>query len=482
MNSIAPPAPTATAPPSAATQGQATTPAATPDPVAAALQRAEQAARDKRMHEAAGICRDVLEANPANVTAGAMLGAILGQQGDITQGISLLERACAASPGNAAWHNNLCSLYRLRCRLDQALASGLEAVRLAPGNVGCLLNLGKVYMDRGEYDQAFLYFFTVLGRKPDDPEAHLAIGQILLMHGDFRPGWIEYEWRNKLDQAKGMIPTMSSPTWNGMTLRQGRILLICDQGFGDSLQFCRYIPMVAERCQEVVVGASADLAPLVLSIPGVGGCFVRWQEIPRHTSYALMSSLPAILGTELDTIPAKVPYISVDEAKVETWRALLAERIAAPGLRVGIVWAGRPTHPNDLRRSLRLEQLAPLLDVPDVQFVSLQKVVPARDAQTFAGLSGRIHDVSAELADFAATAALINTLDLVITVDSAVAHLAGALGCKVWVLMSTPSDWRWLLNRTDSPWYPTMRLFRQPAAGDWTSAIAAAAAALAAEG
>jgi Flp pilus assembly protein TadD len=450
-----------------------------PDPVAEALHRAERAAGEKHLHEAAGICRDVLDAAPGHVVATAMLGAILGQQGDIAQGIVLLERAIAARGDNAAWHNNIASLYRLECRLDQALAAGLAAVKLAPGNVGCLLNLGKVYMDRGEYDQALLYFYTVLGRNPEDPEAHLAIGQILLMQGDFRPGWIEYEWRNKLDQARGMIPKMSSPIWNGMVLRQGRILLICDQGFGDSLQFCRYIPLVAERCQQVVVGASGDLAPIVLRMPGVGGCFTRWQDIPRHTAYALMSGLPAILGTELSTIPATVPYVSVEPAKLAAWRQMLETRIPGAGPRVGIAWAGRPSHPNNLRRSMRLDQLAPLLDTPGVRFVSLQKVVPERDTRTHAELAGRIHGFAAELTDFAATAALISNLDLVITVDSAVAHLSGALDRPVWMLTSTPADWRWLLHRTDSPWYRSMRLFRQTVAGDWAGVVAQAGDALA---
>ena len=454
------------------------TQAAQGDPFADSLLRAEHAARDKKLHEAAGICRDVLDAMPGHVTATAMLGAILGQQGEIAQGIALLERACAARAGNAAWHNNLCSLHRLQCSMDAALAAGQEAVRLAPTNTACLLNLGKVHMDRGAYDQALLYFFTVLGRKPDDAEAHLAIGQILLMQGEMRPGWVEYEWRNKLDQAKGMIPTMGSPVWNGMMLRQGRILLICDQGFGDSIQFSRYIPMVAEKCQQVVVGASADLAPLILRVPGVGGCFTRWQDIPRHTAYALMSSLPAILGTDLETIPAPSPYLSVDPETLAGWGRLLADAVPGDAPCVGVTWAGRPTHPNDIRRSVRLAHLAPVFAVPGVRFVSLQKVVPARDAEAFAALGSRVHDFAAALEDFAATAALIQQLDLVITVDSAVAHLAGALGKPVWVLMATPADWRWLLDRTDSPWYPTMRLFRQAAPGDWGGAIAAAADAL----
>lgn len=452
---------------------------AAPDPVQAALLRAEQASRQKNLHEAAGICRDVLDRAPNHPTATAMLGALLGQLGDVAEGIRLLQQACAAQGNQANWHNNLCSLYRMDCQLDAALEAGRMAVRLAPGNAGIVLNLGKVHMDRGESDPALLCFFTVLGQRPDDAEAHLAIGQMLLARGEFRPGWVEYDWRNKLEQARGMIPTMASPVWNGMALPQGRVLLICDQGYGDSLQFCRYIPKVAALCKEVVVGASADLEGLVAGIPGVTSVHTRWQDIPRHTCHALMSSLPGILGTEEDSIPAAIPYLSAPDEAVAAWRALLDARLPQRRPRIGFTWAGRPTHPNDSRRSLGLEQLAPLLDLPGYDAVSVQKVVPARDAAAYAARQGRMLDLAAQMNDFAATAALLAQLDLVITVDSSVAHLAGALGRPVWVLCPDPADWRWLLDRTDSPWYPTLRLFRQPRPGDWDGAIAAAALALA---
>jgi hypothetical protein len=265
------------------------------------------------------------------------------------------------------------------------------------------------------------------------------------------------------------MPRLVTPLWSGMRLPRDRVLLVGDQGFGDSIQFARYIPMVAERCGEVVVGCSPELAPLLRTVAGVTSVHTRWDEIPRHLAHSLLSSLPGILGTELNSIPATIPYLQADPALRSAWAERLAP-LRQPGRRlVGLVWAGRPTHPNDGRRSLSLESLAPLARVDGVQLVSLQKPVLARDAAQFAALG--LTDWSAEMTDFSQTLALVAELDLIITIDSAVAHLAGACGKPVWVMMPTPSDWRWLLGRSDSPWYPSMQLFRQNAPGSWNQVL-----------
>jgi len=490
MDTQSPPAPPpAPAPaPAPAAEQSGTTPPAAPakDPATARreaiteqLNRAEQAARAKRFGEAVGICQDVLEANPNLPAALAVYGAIEGHRGRTAEATRLLEAAIKGDASVANWHGNLSGLYRVQYRLDDALAAAREAVRLRPDAARNHVNLGKVLVDRDEREQGLDAFFEALARDTENAEAHLAVGQILLARGDMRPGWTEYEWRNKLDQAKGMLPRMIAPVWNGMRLPNHRVLLVGDQGYGDTLQFARYIPLVAERCKEVVIGCSPDLLPLLRSIRGITSLHSRWNEIPRHVAYSLMSSLPGILGTEPGTIPCEIPYLRPDPAHVEEWARRLEERApAAAGLRVGLVWAGRPTHPNDARRSLRLAQLAPLAAVETVRLVSLQKVVPARDAEAHAAMSGLV-DVSDALSDFAQTAALIVNLDLVVTVDSAVAHLAGALGKPVWVMLPRPADWRWLLERTDSPWYPSLRLIRQPRPGDWAAVIGQVASMLA---
>lgn len=482
------------APTGAAIPGAAATPptgaAAPKDPETARreaiteqLTRAEQAARQKRFGEAVGICQDVLEANPGLASAFAVYGAIEAHRGRTAEATRLLETAVKGDPSVASWHGNLSGLYRVQYRLDDALAAAREAVRLRSDLARNHVNLGKVLVDRGERDEALTAFFAALACDPENAEGHLAVGQILLARGDMRPGWVEYEWRNKLEQAKGMLPRMIAPLWNGMRLPEQRILLVGDQGYGDTLQFARYIPLVAERCKEVVVGCSPDLLPLLRSIRGVGTLHTRWNEIPRHTAYSLMSSLPGILGTTPETIPSEVPYLRLDPALVQDWAGRLKERLEDGRLedgrlRVGLVWAGRPTHPNDARRSMRLADLVPLTRVESIRLVSLQKVVPARDTEARAAMPDLI-DVSQALTDFAQTAAAIVNLDLVVTVDSAVAHLAGALGKPVWVMLPRPSDWRWLLDRTDSPWYPTMRLIRQPHPGDWGNVVSEVAGLLA---
>ncbi len=464
-----------------ATPAPAPTPPATPpeppkDPHLEALGRAETAARARRYREAIGICEDVLEAAPDHPPALALLGAVHGQRGAIETGIPLLERACARNGGVANWWLNLSGLYRMQCRMEEALTTARRAAQIQ-ASAAALFNLGKVHMDRGEHDQATTFFLAALARDPDHAEAHLGLGQVLLMSGQMKPGWIEYEWRNKTEQARGMLPRMGTPMWNGMALPKARILLVGDQGYGDTLQFARYIPAVAARCREVLLACSKDLAPLLGRIPGVHACYTAWTGIPGHAAYCRLSSLPGVLGTELDSIPGPHPYLHADPERVADWRGRLDARIERGRFRVGIFWAGRTTHPNDYRRSIRLSRLAPLAAIPGVALVSVAKAPPSGDAEAMARLS--VLDLSAELGDFGETAALLANLDLVVTVDSAVGHLAGALGAPVWTLLARPSDWRWLLERTDSPWYPAVRFFRQPVPGDWDAVIAAVAEALA---
>ncbi len=466
------------------TQPAAPPPAQTPGKETAeqALARAQAATQAKRFGEADGICRDVLATSPDHASALALQGVIAAHSGNPERAIELLERALARHPGVASWHANLCSLYRIMNRVPEAVAAGREAVRLAPENPDNLVNLSLAFTDLDERDNAVACLLRALGLNPAHADARLAMAQNLLARGELGPGWIEYEWRNETEAGKGQLPRITSAPWNGMRIPGGRILLVGDQGYGDTIQFARYIPMVAALCKEVVLGCSAEMASLLGRVAGVASCHHRWNEIPGHAAHTRLSSLPHLFHTTLETIPNAVPYLTPDPARVEKWRARLDQITTQGRRRIGLAWTGRPTHPNDRRRSLRLAQLTPLAEAAAgrASFVSLQKPFPAIDAPAAAAFPDLV-DLSAELADFEETAALVSCLDLVITIDTSMGHLSGALGQKVWILTAKAADWRWLLDRADSPWYPTARLFRQPSPGAWTPLLAEAAAALAGE-
>jgi hypothetical protein len=439
------------------------------------LRRAEQALSAKRLGEAIGICQDVLAQRTDWPPALALLGRLLVERGQFARGLELVEKAAVLAPRSAHYQNLLCSFYRLAYRFDDAVAAGRQAAALAPNNPRVLVNLGKSLMDRLDGEAALSTLLRVLIHEPENAEAHLAIGQILLARGEMQPGWLEYEWRNKLEMAKGRIPKMKAPAWNGMRLPGKRLLIIGDQGFGDTIQFSRYIPMAAERCGEVAFACVNDLLRIMRGIPGIAHIESRWNKMPPHNCHVLLSSLPMLFGTRVETIPAPTPYLAADPEDVAAWKQRLDALIPAGTRRVGLVWAGRPTHPNDRRRSMRLADLAPLAAVERVSFVSLQKPLPARDRlDAFPG----IIDVSAELTDFAQTAAALMNLDLVISVDSAVGHLAGALGRPAWLMLASPCDWRWMHGREDSPWYPSLRLFRQSTPGNWAEVVARVATVL----
>jgi len=303
---------------------------------------------------------------------------------------------------------------------------------------------------------------------PDNPHVHLKLGQILLSQGEMIPGWREFE---KVHQSRlDNFPKLPIPRWNGMRLRDQLIVLIGDQGFGDTIQFSRYVPFVAERCDQVIVACDESLMSLLKDLKGTSGVVTRWDDfIDACAAYCRLSSLPYIFGTTLDTIPANVPYLRPNPEKVEKWKTRFQSYTQSDNTRIGFVWAGRPTHQNDKRRSTRFDQWAPLFKATGASFFSIQKNIPEADSEKFQ--ESEIVHFGDELSDFSETAALIENLDLVISVDTSIAHLAGAMGKETWVLVPWVPDWRWLYGRKDSPWYPTIRLFRQMAPDDWAGPL-----------
>jgi hypothetical protein len=311
------------------------TPAETPEQ---ALARAQAATQARRFGEAAGICNDVLAVSPDNPQALALLGAIAAHTQDLDRGIALLEAAVAARPDVATWHANLGALYRMVYRVQ---------------NADHLVNLSLAFADADNREHAVVCLLRAIGLQPEHADAHLALGQNLLALGEFAPGWLEYEWRNRTEAGKTALPAMTSAAWNGMRIPSGRLLMVGDQGYGDTIQFARYIPMLAERCEQLILGCSAEMAPLLAAMPGVAQYCHRWTDVPAHAAHCRLSSVPGLLHTSLETIPASIPYLFADPARVAVWRERLDARLPADTRRIGLAWIGRPTHPNDRRRSCR---------------------------------------------------------------------------------------------------------------------------------
>ena len=440
-------------------------------PAPETLERIRQLIQSKQMAEADRVCRQQFRTGPDDIEILFSLAKFAAENGEDQRATLLLEQAVATGLAGPGIYTFLCNLYRHDGRLEEALEMGRRAIKLPGFAEGAPFHLALVHRDLHQFDEAASYLLQALAVDPDYADARLELGQLLLRIGEFEAGWIEYEWRFAVENMRGVLPKLNAAQWNGMRLPKDRILLIGDQGYGDTIQFARYIPQVRERVEEVLVACSREMLPLISGIPGVKECFVEWADVPSFGVYCTLSGLPRIFETKNDSIPADVPYLKADPAKVRRWSDRLRESVGDRSLRVGVVWAGRPSHPDDRRRSLKWTHLLPLTRIKSVALISLQKEIPARDRPAFPG--GRsVLELSAELGDFGDTAAVIENLDLVVTADSSVGHLAGALAKPVWVMLPWVPDWRWMLDRADSPWYPTMRLLRQHRLGDWSEVIA----------
>jgi len=393
--------------------------------------------------------------------------------GRLAEAATSFQEALRLRPDFSEAYNNLGNVLSALGRFIEAVASYREALRLKPDSPVPHNNLGNVLRDLGRYTEAEASYREALRLQPDYPDAHSNLGYVLLLTGSFAEGWEECEWRWKTAHMSGGVRDFSAPLWNGEPVGDRTILLHAEQGLGDTLQFCRYIPPIAASAR-TVLEVQPPLIRLLSRLPGIAQIVARGDPLPTFDLYCPLLSLPRALGTTLDTIPGVSPYLSADPTVAAFWRGRF---VGLGGLRVGIVWAGgRTLAPMlaavDQRRSIALDMLAPLGEVSGISWISLQKGEPA--AQTAKPPQGMaLHDFTADLHDFADTAALVDGLDLVITVDTAVAHLTGALGKPVWLLNRFDTDWRWLWGRDDSPWYPTLRQFRQPTPGDWNRVIGA---------
>jgi len=461
--------------------------------------------KQRRLDEAEVCYRDAIVLQPNYPEAYDNLGGVLKDLGRLDDAMECYRAAIQVRPNYPDAHNNLGTALLAHGRPDEAIACYIAALKLRPDypeahyNLGIVssergqpataaahyraalalrpdyadahLNLGVALKELGQLDEAVTHYRAAIAIEPDHPEAHSNLGIALLAQGDLTEGWGEHEWRWRTPRMIDAVRGFSRPQWRGEAAAGKTLLIHAEQGFGDTLQFCRYARLAKERGSRVVLEVQKPLVRLLRGLEGADLVIGRGEPPPPFDLHCPMLSLPLALNTTLATIPGAMSYLNADPAQAARWRARLAA-MRHEGPRIGLVWAGsRRDHSRDLaavdkRRSIAPDRLAPLLDLSAAQFFSLQKDGPPAPADF------PMIDVMDEMDDFADTAALIVNLDLVIAVDTAVAHLAAALGKPVWLLDRFDGCWRWLTNRADSPWYPGVRLYRQPRPGDWDSVLA----------
>ncbi len=461
-----------------------------------------------RFAEAKNIYMEVLAADPENFDALHLLGVLAHQFGNHELAVDLIEKAVLRNAENPGAFNNLGEAYKGAKRLDQAERCYRRALELKPdfaevcSNLGMALkglgrldeavqvyrealdlkpdfvlvhyNLGNVLKDLGELDEAQACFSQALALKPDFADASTELAKLQLLRGDYQQGLNFFQQSftpggdgSPAARRERVLQLQGQQRWQDEPLEGRRLLLVAEQGAGDNLMMMRYLPLLAARgLERLLVYATPNLARLFLNMDGVE--VVSMTEPLPVGSFDLfcpMISLPWHFPSELEAIPAETPYLRLPAELSEHWRARLAE---VSGAKVGLCWAAGKLSSTHARRSVPLEEFQPLLDVPGLRLVNLQK---GKEAAQLPALGWEIFDCMSECRDFQDTAGLIEQLDLVISVDTAVAHLAGAMGKPVWLLNSFESDWRWMLERNDSPWYPSMRIFRQAERGDWHGVI-----------
>lgn len=453
-----------------------------------------------QLDEAISSFRKASELNPYYADAFYNLGNALVIKGLLDEAILSYKKALQINPNHAISYNNLANALREKGLLDEAIACYLKAVELAPNLADAFNNLGVAYQEKGQMDKALASYqkalllnptyadaynnlgFTLqekgqlnraiscykkaLQLNPSLAAAHGHMALALLLRGDYEQGLKEYEWRWKTKYS--CAREFSQPLWDGSDVKGLTILLHAEQGMGDTIQFIRFVPFVAERGARIIVECHKELTSLLKNIAGTGQIIAFGEQLPAFDLHCPLLSLPLLFGTTLETVPAKIPYIEANPVLVQKW----ANKVQSDNAnkRIGLVWAGSPRYKENRNRSLSLNTFSSLSQIENITFYSLQKGEAAKQAENPPGGMHFI-DLTKDINDFTDTAALIENLDLVISVDTAVTHLSGAMGKPVWTLIPFSPDWRWLLNREDSPWYPTMRLFRQPEIGDWESVI-----------
>jgi Flp pilus assembly protein TadD len=472
---------------------------------------------DKGLYaEAEVYYREALNIWPDHSASLNNLGTAVWRQGRRCEAEEYHRRALALNPGDYAIHNNLGNMVWEQGRLDEAVELYRQALRLRPNSPEALMNFGVNLGDLGELDEATAAMREALRLMPDSAECHVNMGNLLVRHldldgalghyehslclrpdfpearrnrayiwlsrGDFSRGWPEYEWRLKCEKQR--ILPVDSPRWSGENIGDQSILLVAEQGLGDSLQFIRFAPFVKQRVGHVTFACPEPLMRLMARCPGVDEVVDWTSSLPDRDVHAPLLSLPAILGTTFASLPDK-PYLTVDTRTVDEWRPIVARALRSQSdyevndaskparvFKIGVVWQGSRGNTVDRSRSFPLSHFEPIARVPGVRLISLQKGDGIEQLDELAARFpvANLFDRTAgdeDLRDFLDTAAVMTQVDLVVTLDSSLAHLAGGMGVPVWIALPAAAEWRWLIDRGDSPWYPTMRLFRQRSPDDW---------------
>lgn len=452
-----------------------------------------------RLAEAETLYRAVLKNHPKHWQTLHQLGSIHLARGELTEALECIGAAMKSNSGSAEITSNYGVVLRRLKRDSEAIEYFNRALILKPGYEPALLTRGaslqrlgrreealanfnrliqinsthaKAHYNRAcilhelqRFDEALAAYARAIELAPDDADIHWNESLTRLLLGDFSRGWEKYEWRKKRPGYNDR--KFTQPLWRGEPIADKTILVHAEQGYGDTLQFVRYVPLLASRGAKVTLEVQPPLKSLIASLPGVAKLIARGETLPAFDLHCPLLSLPLAFGTAIETIPTVVPYLKAPEYRTQEWQARLPQN---GKFRVAFAWSGSATHEHDAIRSIPLEKWRPLFERRDIQWISIQHDLRTGDDAILTACPDILH-VGAELSDFADTAAVIAACDLVVSVDTSVAHLAGALDRRAWVLLQHSPDFRWLLNRSDSPWYPRTRLFRQPGFGDWDSVM-----------
>ncbi len=423
-----------------------------------------------RLDAADRLVGHILAVAPGHAEALHLRGTIAFRKGRLLDAADTMEKAMRLGAAGPLHYRNISEVYRQLGRLDEGAAAATRAVALEPSEPFGHFNLAMVEYDRLRIDASIAAARAAILRNPKMPEAHMKLGQALLVSGDLAAGWEHYEWRYQIPGAAPLVPVSDRKQWDGTHLGSNRLLLIADQGYGDVIMFGRSIAWARERCPVLTIACSPEMRPIIEQLAPGADIVVRWEDCAEYFAYLPLSGLPRVAGIRLEHLPGSVRYLKTNPALAQRWKTRIDTALPGKAMRIAVCWAGRLTHNNDRNRSIPLDVLAPLARMSNVSFVSLQKGPAAAQCASWPGPAPLLN-LDTEIESFEDSAAILEAVDVLVSVDTSLVHLAGALGRPAFVMLPFAPDWRWLLEREDSPWYPSLRLFRQACHGDWAGVV-----------